>query len=95
MALIPRVIGLLLFLQLCQGRSLSQTVLDCAKVHPSCTSCVVSKSSPNGLVQTSELVCRACRAPEYQVVGNGTTSTCGEWWKTQQEARPPGPATAA
>lgn len=70
---------LLLLLQTCAAdRYILQSILDCSKAHPACNSCSVRKTSPNGLVFDSELLCRGCSAPRYKLFNENTTSTCGK-----------------
>jgi hypothetical protein len=68
-----------LLMQLCLAdRLILQSVLDCKSVHPQCQSCVVRRSSANGLVSDAELLCRACTSSAYRLFEDETTTTCGE-----------------
>jgi hypothetical protein len=67
-------------LSLASDRLLLQAVQDCGQVHPQCTSCDVRRTSANGIVQDSKLVCRACAAPVYRLFESpaDNSTTCGE-----------------
>jgi hypothetical protein len=68
---------LLLLAQLCAAdRYIMQAFLDCSTVHPSCVSCSVKRTSANGLVGNSELICKGCTTPGYQL--DDTANTCGK-----------------
>jgi hypothetical protein len=76
------IASLLLLAQLCAAdRYILQAVLDCSTVHPSCVSCSVKRTSTNGLVGNSELICKGCTSPGYQL--DDAASTCGEQGQSQ------------
>lgn len=74
------LLSMLLELCLASDRLLLQAALDCSQAHPRCTSCDVKRSSSNGIVQDSTLVCKACASPAYRLFESPTdsTTTCGE-----------------
>lgn len=83
--LFSRVLLAGLLLQLCSAdRLILQSVLNCKSVHPQCQSCVVRRSSANGVVSDSELLCRGCTSPAYRLFEDDTTTTCGESQVQQQ-----------
>lgn len=77
--LLPALLLLCAALQLASAdRYIMQTVLDCTRAHPACSSCSVKRVSANGIVTDSSLVCKSCASPAYTLFNDDTTSTCGE-----------------